>query len=341
MGDITAPSRPRRRGHAHRRRLRHRHAAAVDHRPGRRPPAAEQRRRHALAGVQRRDLQLPRTAQPSCRRRATASRPASDSEVLLHGYAAWGDDVVLRLNGMFDFALWDARRRRLLIGRDRLGVKPLYVLQDGTRLAFATEAKALLALPGVQRRARPRGARRATCTWATSPRPDCIFKGIRKLPPATLLAVEDGQVREWRYWRLPRAHRPRGLRSAVGRARARAARAVGAHADGQRRADRRLPLRRRRFQRRRRLHGQALASSRSAPTPSASRAARPRRCTTSCPTRARWPSCFGTEHHEIVVKPDVVALLPRLLWHMDEPIVRHRPSSPPTWCRSSRARTSR
>ena len=73
-----------------------------------------------------------------------AFKTASDSEVLLHGYAAWGDDVVLRLNGMFDFALWDARQQRLLIGRDRIGVKPLYVAQNAQRLAFATEAKALL-----------------------------------------------------------------------------------------------------------------------------------------------------------------------------------------------------
>ena len=74
----------------------------------------------------------------------------SDSEVLLHGYAQWGDQVVQRLNGMFGFALWDARKKRLLIGRDRLGVKPLYVYRDARRIAFASEAKALLALPGVE-----------------------------------------------------------------------------------------------------------------------------------------------------------------------------------------------
>ena len=126
----------------------------------------------------------------------------SDSEVLLHGYAAWGDDVVVRLNGMFDFALWDARRRRLLIGRDRLGVKPLYVLQNGNMLAFATEAKALLTLPGI----RPELNREVLTGYLQLgyvAAPGCIFKGIRKLPPATLLAVEGCQVREWRYWRLP------------------------------------------------------------------------------------------------------------------------------------------
>ena len=76
-------------------------------------------------------------------------KTGSDSEVILHGYAHYGDEFVHRLNGMFGFALWDARRRRLVIGRDRLGVKPIYVYRDARRLAFASEAKALLALPGV------------------------------------------------------------------------------------------------------------------------------------------------------------------------------------------------
>src|SRR5688572_7134131 len=77
-------------------------------------------------------------------------RTGSDSEVILHGYAEWGDAFLHRLNGMYGFALRDARRRRLLVGRDRLGVKPIYVYRDARRLAFASEAKALLALPGIR-----------------------------------------------------------------------------------------------------------------------------------------------------------------------------------------------
>ena len=129
-------------------------------------------------------------------------KTGSDSEVLLHLYDAEGDDFVQRLNGMFDFALWDARRRRLLIGRDRLGVKPLYVLQDAHRLAFATEAKALLALPGVRAEIN-RDALPGYLQLGYVAAPQTLFKGIRKLPPATLLAIEGGQVKEWRYWRLP------------------------------------------------------------------------------------------------------------------------------------------
>ena len=129
-------------------------------------------------------------------------KTASDCEVLIHLYDAVGDEFVQRLNGMFDFALWDVRRRRLLLGRDRLGVKPLYVSQDGTRLAFATEAKALLTLPGVSAQLDP-AVVPSYLHLGYVAAPDCIFEGIRKLPPATLLAVESGTVRQWRYWRLP------------------------------------------------------------------------------------------------------------------------------------------
>ena len=72
----------------------------------------------------------------------------SDCEVILGLYREMGDAFMSRLNGMFGFALWDATRQRLVIGRDRLGIKPIYTLQDGNRFAFASEAKALLALPG-------------------------------------------------------------------------------------------------------------------------------------------------------------------------------------------------
>ena len=95
---------------------------------------------------------------------------------------------------------------------------------------------------------------------------------------------------------------------------------VGAHADGERRADRRVPLRRRRLERRRRVHGAAQRRSRSRPTRSASTAARPRRYYNELPYARQVAELFGTDHHEIVVQPDVVALLPQLLWHMDEPI---------------------
>jgi len=116
-------------------------------------------------------------------------RTHSDSEVLLHGYEQWGDAVVERMNGMFGFALWDARRRRLLVGRDRLGIKPIYVHSDGRRLVFATEAKAILTLPGFARRVDP-VALHSYLQLGFVSAPHSMFEGIRKLPVATLLAVE-------------------------------------------------------------------------------------------------------------------------------------------------------
>lgn len=245
-------------------------------------------------------------------------KTGSDSEVLLHGYAAWGDEVVHRLNGMFDFALWDARRRRLLIGRDRIGVKPLYVAQDGQRLAFATEAKALLALPGA-RAELDRSVLPEYLQLGYVAAPRSIFKGIRKLPPATLLAIEDGQVREWRYWQLsPRIERGVSEREWVERIRAQ----LDASVHMQMVSD--VPIGA--F-----LSGGVDSSAvvgfmaKHSPHPTKTYAigfegGAAENLYNELPYARRVAQLFGTEHHEIVVKPDVVGLLPKLLWHMDEPI---------------------
>ncbi|MBX3601535.1 MAG: asparagine synthase (glutamine-hydrolyzing) [Rubrivivax sp.] len=246
----------------------------------------------------------------------------SDSETLLHGYAEWGDEVVQHLNGMFDFALWDARRRRLLIGRDRLGVKPLYVMQDGRRLAFATEAKALLKLPGV-RTALDREALAEYLHLGYVPAPLSLFQGIRKLPPATLLSVELGgaqpQVREWRWWRLPaRVDRSVSGDEWVQRIREGIDRAVHLQMVSD------VPI------------GAFLSGgvdSSAVVAAMARHSAQPLRTYAigfeggtaeqlynELPYARRVAQLFGTEHHEIVVRPDVVGLLPRLVWHLDEPI---------------------
>ncbi|MBL8344499.1 MAG: asparagine synthase (glutamine-hydrolyzing) [Rubrivivax sp.] len=246
-------------------------------------------------------------------------KTGSDSETLLHGYAAWGDEVVQHLNGMFDFALWDARRRRLLIGRDRLGVKPLYVLQDGQRLAFATEAKALLQLPGVRTELN-RDALGDYLHLGYVPAPLSIFRGIRKLPPATLLAVENGHVREWRWWRLSAAVDRKAteadwvqrIREGIDRSvhmqmvsdvpigaflsggvdSSAVVAAMARHGDGQ-------PIR---------TYAIGFEGGSA------------EQLYNELPYARRVAELFKTEHHEIVVKPDVVGLLPKLVWHMDEPI---------------------
>lgn len=245
-------------------------------------------------------------------------KTGSDSEVLLHLYDAEGDDFVLRLNGMFDFALWDVRRRRLLIGRDRIGVKPLYVMQDGQRLAFATEAKALLALPGVSAELN-RSVVASYLHLGYVAAPDCIFKGIRKLPPATLLAIENDQVREWRYWRLPeRIDQGLSEREWVERVRVQLEDSVRMQMVSD------VPI------------GAFLSGgvdSSAVVGFMAKHSSQPIRTYAigftggeaealynELPYARRVAELFGTQHREIVVRPDVVSLLPKLLWHMDEPL---------------------
>ncbi len=245
-------------------------------------------------------------------------KTGSDSEVLLHLYDAEGDDFVLRLNGMFDFALWDARRRRLLIGRDRLGVKPLYVLQDWQRLAFASEAKALLALPGVSAELdREVVADYLHLGYVAAP--GCIFKGIRKLPPATLLAVEDGEVREWRYWRLPEQiisdlsenqwiERVKLQLDESVRMQMVSDVPIGAFLSGGVDSSAVVGLMARHSEQPIRTYAIGFSGGEA------------EALYNELPYARQVAKLFATEHREIVVQPDVVALLPKLLWHMDEPL---------------------
>lgn len=125
----------------------------------------------------------------------------SDTEVIAHAYEAYGEDCVQHLRGMFAFAVWDVRRRRLWLARDRFGIKPLYyTLQQGT-LIFASELKALLAHPQVARELDPEAV---DCYFAFGyiPAPRTIFRHIRKLEPATRLLWENGAMRQQRYWEL-------------------------------------------------------------------------------------------------------------------------------------------
>ena len=132
---------------------------------------------------------------------------AGDSECLVHLYEEHGDDFVSRLRGMFAFAIWDERRRRLLLGRDRVGKKPLYWRSDGAELHFASEAKALLEDHRFVRRL-DLTALHHYLTFQYVPAPWSIYQGIGKLPPGHLLIWEDGRTRIRPYWRLdftPRA----------------------------------------------------------------------------------------------------------------------------------------
>jgi asparagine synthase (glutamine-hydrolysing) len=131
-------------------------------------------------------------------------RTRSDTEAIVHLYEEHGDDLVHHLRGMFAFALWDARRRRLLLARDRLGVKPLYYAlpeSGGVTLAFASELKSLLRVPGVSRQLDLESLA-AYLAYLYVPHPRTAVLGARRLPPGHLLVAANGRVDVKPYWRL-------------------------------------------------------------------------------------------------------------------------------------------
>jgi len=128
-------------------------------------------------------------------------RTHCDTEVIVHLYEEHGPDLLDHLNGMFALALWDARARRLLLARDRLGVKPLHFLEGPTALVFGSEIKSLLLHPDARREIDPIALSRYLLHECV-PAPRTLFRGIRKLPPGHRLLFENGNVRIERWWRL-------------------------------------------------------------------------------------------------------------------------------------------
>jgi asparagine synthase (glutamine-hydrolysing) len=124
----------------------------------------------------------------------------SDTEVILHAFEEWGTDCLHRFRGMFAFALWSAKARELWLVRDRIGVKPLYYTVHHNRIVFASEIKALLEDPEQERRV-DEEAFYHYLSFLTTPAPQTLFEGIRKLEPASWLRVgSDGTIRSARYW---------------------------------------------------------------------------------------------------------------------------------------------
>src|SRR5437660_3921237 len=134
-------------------------------------------------------------------KRGHSFRSASDTEVLPHLYEEYGKDMVKQLNGMFAFALWDAKRRRLFLARDRFGEKPLYWGVFDNTLLFASEPKVLLAHPAVRPSVNLQ-ALRQYLSFDYVPAPLSIYEGIQKLPAAHTLTLEAGEIEIERYWSL-------------------------------------------------------------------------------------------------------------------------------------------
>jgi asparagine synthase (glutamine-hydrolysing) len=124
----------------------------------------------------------------------------SDTEVILHAYEKWGIDALHKFRGMFAFGLWDNRKKELYLVRDRIGIKPLYYSIHHGRITFASEIKALLKDPD-QKRVVSEEALYHYLSFLTTPGPQTLFDGIRKLAPGTWLRVTaDGTVKEHKYW---------------------------------------------------------------------------------------------------------------------------------------------
>ena len=243
----------------------------------------------------------------------------SDSEVLLHLYEQYGDSFVGQLHGMFAFALWDSRRRRLLLGRDRLGIKPLYYLEAGNRLLFASEAKALVAT-GIVPVEVDRPALQTYLGVGYVPAPASMFDRIRKLPPGCLMTCDRSRVVVEPFWQPSRAaidqpRRDEEWTEAFVSAMDRAVESqmvsdvpLGAFLSGGIDSSTIVAL---------------MAHHSSQPIKTYSigfEATGAGAYYNELPWARKVAQRYGTDHHEIVVKPDVARLLPRLVWHLDEPI---------------------
>ena len=132
----------------------------------------------------------------------------SDTEVLLHGYAQWGEKIVDKCNGIFAFGVWEEKRRRLFLARDRIGVKPLFFTQQGGNLTFASEIKTILTCPGVKAELDGEGVAQIFLLGPGRLPGSGVFRGIREVEPGWCGYWEQGRLLLRQYWKLrDREHR--------------------------------------------------------------------------------------------------------------------------------------
>jgi asparagine synthase (glutamine-hydrolysing) len=126
-------------------------------------------------------------------------RTRSDTEVIIHGYKQWGEEVFNRLNGMYGLAIWDERNEKLLLCRDPMGIKPVYYKMDEGNLYFASEIKAILAATGETPEVDP-ASLNLFFRYRYTPAPFTLYRGVRKLAPGTMLICEKGEIRIRRWY---------------------------------------------------------------------------------------------------------------------------------------------
>ena len=246
-----------------------------------------------------------------------------DGESILHLYEDQGTDAFRHLNGMFAVALWDARRHRLVLARDRLGQKPLYYALRSGSLVFASELKAIAAVPGICDRVDP-AAIDLYLTYQYVPHPHTIWEGVHKLPPGHFLVWERGQVTVESYWDFdpkteqaidgPEAcERLRELLTDSVRLRLNSDVPLGAFLSGG--VDSSLIT--------------AVAQSLSAEPVRTFSIGFPQSDFDETGYAAEVAAYLGTRHERLEVRPDGVHVIDRLAWHFDEPFGDS--SAIPTW----------
>ena len=237
----------------------------------------------------------------------------SSEEVLAHAYAHWDKDVVQHLRGGFAFAIWDANKERLMLGRDRYGEKPLYLCERAGSVYFASEIRALVRIPGIPREP-DASAAHDYLAYRYVPGPRTLIAGIRKLMPGTCALWQFGRLRETRYWSIPdrKAHAAAPVAEPVAAFSAKLDEAVGL----------RLPA------------GILLSGGIDSAvlTALAARHGSPLRTyaagfaddrASELARAAAVAKHFGTTHHEIVLSPrDIVSRLAHAVAHRDAPISR-------------------
>jgi asparagine synthase (glutamine-hydrolysing) len=256
-------------------------------------------------------------------------RTDCDTEVIVHAYEQYGDDCVKHLRGMFTFALWDRKRQRLLAACDRFGKKPLNYYWDGQRLILGSEIKSLLQA-GIPREVNAL-ALDEYLIYGYIPSPNTLFQGVLKLPPAHILVYEDGRITTKLYWELPftptcqddeatAIERTRTLLKEAVKVRLMSDVPLGAFLSGG--IDSRVVV--------------ALMSELTARPVQTFSIGFEQDNYSEFPYARRIAHQFGTDHHEFVIRPELVSALPELVWAYDEPFAD--PSVLPTYYLSKLAR---
>ena len=254
----------------------------------------------------------------------------SDTEVIVHLYEEMGESCFGELRGMFSIAIWDDRKKKLILARDRVGKKPLYYYHDGSKLLFASEIKAILQVPGISRDIDIE-ALSDYFSFLYVPAPKSIFKRIRKILPGHFLVASADGVRETKYWDLSFAKTEElteekwceklseALHEAV-KIRLMSEVPLGAFLSGGVDSSSVVAM---------------MQKTIGSPVITSSIGFEEKEFN-ELPYARSVSSYFGTDHHEQMVRPDAVAVLQKLVWHYDEPFADS--SAVPTYYVSKVAR---